>query len=287
MKYRTLGRTGLEVSEVGVGGAPLGIPNYLEVWSPDDAEAERSVYAMLRSAVDLGYNYVDTAPSYGQGRSEELIGRGLGGGLRESVYLATKISWRGRDKAATVDSVEASLRRLGTDHIDVIQIHGDTGYAYTAEDFHWIMESGPMEALQTLREQGKVRFIGITCEEPTSLVPFLDTSLFDVIQIKYNVIHQGAWHNILPRAAADGVGVVVMRPLTSGIFQKLLRTARPDIEELVDLNELALKFVLSELAVSTAIVGMRRPSEVERNNAIADAANWIDLDWLQDRKIRT
>lgn len=287
MRYRTLGRTGLEVSEVGVGGAPLGIPNYLEVWSPDAVETERSAYAMLGSAVDLGYNYIDTAPGYGQGRSEELIGRGLGGGLRDSVYLATKIPWRGRNEAATVDSVEASLRRLRTDHIDVIQIHGDTGYAYTAEDFDRIMEGGPMEALQTLRDQGKVRFIGITCEEPTSLVPFLDTSLFDVIQIKYNVIHQGAWHNIIPRAAEDGVGVVVMRPLTSGIFQKLLRTARPDIEELVDLNDLALKFVLSEPAVSTAIVGMRRPSEVERNNAVADAANWIDLDWLQDRQIRT
>jgi L-galactose dehydrogenase len=286
MRYRKLGRTGLEVSEVGIGGAPLGIPNYVETWAPDTAEAERSVFDMLHRSIDLGYNYIDTAPSYGEGRSEDLIGRGLSGGLRDSVYLATKIAWQGMDKTAVRQSVEGSLRRLRTEHLDVVQIHGDTGYAYTEADVRRILEGGLVDALQELRDEGKIRFLGITCEEPTSLVPFLDTSLFDVIQIKYNVIHQGAWHNVLPRAAADGVGVVVMRPLTSGIFQKLMRTARPDIDEMVDLNELALRFVLSDAAVSAAIVGMRRPSEVDRNSAISDAGELIDLEWLQDRKIR-
>ncbi|WP_427175276.1 aldo/keto reductase [Arthrobacter sp. 92] len=286
MRYRRLGRTGLQVSEVGVGGAPLGIEDYLEKWSPDTAESERSVRDMLSRAIGLGYNYIDTAPSYGAGRSEELIGLGLDGGLRSKTCLATKFLWRGQDKAAVMESVEASLRRLRTDYVDVLQIHGDTGYAYTPEDFRWIMESGPMEAMQQLREQGKVRYLGITCEEPVSLVPFLETDQFDMIQIKYNVIHQGAWHNVIPLAAKLDVGVVVMRPLTSGIFQKLMRNARPDIEELVDLNELALNFILSEPAIASAIVGARRPSEVERNNAISDAARRIDLGELQDRRVR-
>lgn len=286
MRYRTLGRTGLRVSEVGIGGAPLGIADYVEAWAPDTPESERSVCDMIGRALDLGYNYIDTAPSYGRGRSEELIGRGLDGGLRSKVYLASKTAWQGLDKAAVLQSVETSLRRLRTDYLDVLQIHGDTGYAYTAEDFSWIMENGPMEAIQQLRDEGKVRFVGITCEEPVSLAQFLETSLFDVIQIKYNVLHQGAWHNVLPRAAELGVGVVVMRPLTSGIFQKLMRTARPDIEDLVDLNELALTFVLSDPAVSTAIVGTRRPAEVEGNNAISESGRRIDLGWLQDRRVR-
>ena len=77
MRYRNLGRTGLRVSEIGCGGAPLGIPNYNEVWDPWADKETRSVIEALRYAVDLGYNYFDTAPSYGDGRSEELMGLAL------------------------------------------------------------------------------------------------------------------------------------------------------------------------------------------------------------------
>ena len=142
-----------------------------------------------------------------------------------------------------------------------------------------------MDAYQQLRQEGKIRFIGITCEEPVTLRPFLETGLFDVIQIKYNVIHQGPWHNALRWAKEYNVGVVVMRPLTSGIIQKLLRRARSDIDDYLDLNELALSFVLSDPRVSTAIVGARRVSEVELNGALSDRIDKrIDLDWLQERK---
>lgn len=283
MRYRTLGRTGLSVSEVGIGGAPLGGENYIEKWSTTDTESVRSVHDMFYRALDLGYNYVDTAASYGNGRSEELIGESLEGGLRERVVLATKTAWN-LDKDGIVQSVEASLRRLRTDRVDVIQLHGDTGYAYTLDDYQWIMD-GPMQALQDLKDQGKVRFIGITCEEPTSLRPFIETDLFDVIQIKYNAINQGPFFNAIPMAKERNLGVVVMRPLTSGILQKLMRKARPDIESFIDLNELALNFVLSDPVVSTAIVGMRRSYEAERNNEISDdERKRIDVAWLQDRR---
>ena len=89
MQYRTLGRTGLRVSEVGCGGAPLGIPNYNERWDPRGSEESRSVIDALRRAIDLGYNYFDTAPSYGDGRSEELMGAALAG-KRAQVHLASK-----------------------------------------------------------------------------------------------------------------------------------------------------------------------------------------------------
>jgi aryl-alcohol dehydrogenase-like predicted oxidoreductase len=287
MQYRVLGRTNLRVSEVGCGGAPIGIPNYNEVWDPHGDIETRSVIDAFRHAVDVGYNYFDTAPSYGDGRSEELMGLALEG-RRSRVSIATKTAWKGRTKEQIIQSVEGSLRRLRTDHVDVIQFHGNTGYPYTQEDFRWIMEGGPMDAYQHLQREGKVRFLGITCEEPVSLRPFLDTGRFDVIQIKYNVIYQGAWHNALAWAQEANVGVVTMRPLTSGIFQKLMRAAWPAIDQHVDLNELALNFVLSDPRVSTAIVGARRTSEIDANNALSDATHTrLDLDWLQERKVPT
>ena len=145
----------------------------------------------------------------------------------------------------------------------------------------------PLDAYQQLKQAGTIRFIGITAEEPLTLRPFLETGLFDVIQIRYNIIYQAAWHNVLPLAKARNVGVVLMRSLSSGIFQKLMRAARPDIDQYLDLNALALNYVLSDPNVSTAIVGMRRVSEVEQNNAISDALEQrLDLDWLHERQVR-
>ncbi|MCZ7569197.1 MAG: aldo/keto reductase [Ardenticatenaceae bacterium] len=188
--------------KIGCGGAPIGIRNYNEVWDPHGDAETRSVIKVLRHAVDVGYNYFDTAPSYGDGRSEELMGLALDG-LRPRVSIATKTAWKGRAKEQILQSVEGSLRRLRTDYLDVIQFHGDTGYPYTPDDFRWIMEGGPMDAFQQLKQEGKIRLAGITCEEPASLRPFLDTGLFDMIQIKYNVIYQESC--ILPATIGEVV----------------------------------------------------------------------------------
>ena len=282
MQYRTLGRTGLRVSEVGCGGAPLGIPNYNEPWDPWAKETTQSVIAALHRALDLGYTYFDTAPSYGDGRSEELMGQALRG-RRAEVTLATKTEWHEKTREWVLRRAEESLRRLETDYVDVLQFHGGD---YTPEDYRWIMEGGPMEAYQQLQREGKVRYLGITAEEPATLRPFLTTGLFDVIQIRYNVLYQAAWHNILPLAHQLDLGVVVMRPLTSGIFGKLLRAARSDIEEYLNPSALALTYVLSDSRISTAIVGMRRTSEVEQNNALSDATDRrLDLAWLHERQV--
>ncbi len=113
MRYRTLGRTGLRVSEVGCGGAPLGIPNY-KVWNPAAPDTTATMIAALHRAIELGYNYFDTAPSYGDGRSEEVLGAALAG-KRDQVYLASKTEWQDKDRAWVVARAEQSLRRLGTD----------------------------------------------------------------------------------------------------------------------------------------------------------------------------
>jgi len=282
MRYRTLGRTGLRVSEVGCGGAPLGIPNYNEVWDPSAPATAASVTSALHRALEVGYNYFDTAPSYGDGRSEELMGAALAG-KRAQVYLASKTEWHDKDRDWVIARTESSLRRLGTDYLDVLQFHGGD---YLPEDVDHILHGGPLEAYQQLKQDGKIRFIGITAEEPVTLRPFLATGLFDVIQIRYNIIYQNAWHNILPLARALNVGVVLMRPLSSGIFQKLLRTARADIDQYLDLHALALQYVLSDPNIATAIVGMRRVEEIERNNAVSDAVEGrLDLAWLHERQV--
>lgn len=284
MQYRILGRTGLKVSEVGFGGAPIGIPNYNEVWDPSNEENARCVLNAMHRALDLGYNYFDTAPGYGDGRSEELMGIGLAG-RRSQVYLATKTEWKDKDRDWVLQRAESSLRRFQTDYIDILQFHH--GAEYSEEDFRWIMEGGPMDALQRLKQDGKIRYIGITCEDPITLLPFMNTGLIDVIQIRYNIIYQGAFDNILPLAKKLNIGVVVMRPLSSGIFQKLIRHARADIDQYLDLNELALNYVLSDPHVSTAIVGMRKIEEVEQNNVLSDAVDRrMDLEWLHERKVR-
>src|SRR5437773_11646887 len=160
MHYRVLGRTGLRVSEVGFGGAPAGIPQYLEAWDPS-APAERdSVVRAIRRGLELGLNYLDTAPGYGAGLGEEIFGEAIAG-RRDEVVLATKTG--ARDPAGIIESVEQSLRRLGTDHVDLLQFHG--GW-YPPDEVEKILRQGGLETFQRLREQGKVRFLGLTAVGP-------------------------------------------------------------------------------------------------------------------------
>ena len=204
-------------------------------------------------------------------------------GKRGPVYLASKTEWHAKDRDWVIARAESSLRRLRTDYLAVLQLHGGD---YLPQDVDYILHGGPLEAYQQLKQAGKIRFIGITAEEPVTLRPLLETGLFDVIQIRYNIIYQNAWHNILPQARELNLGVVLMRPLSSGIFQKLLRAARPDIDQYLDLHAIALNYVLSDPNISTAIVGMRRIAEVERNNAVSDAVEGrLDLDWLHERQV--
>ena len=126
MQYRTLGRTGLSVSEVGFGGAGIG-----HVWGETtDAEAQRAV----RRALDLGINFFDTSPMYGGGRSEENLGAALAG-RRQEAYIATKVRLQGEEERASPEnmaaavrrSLEASLGRLNTDYVDLLQVHHQVG----------------------------------------------------------------------------------------------------------------------------------------------------------------
>lgn len=284
MRYRQLGRTGLRVSEVGFGGAPLGIANYIERWDARGRPERESGVRALRRALEVGINYVDTAPGYGEGASEEVIGEALQG-CRDAVVLATKTG--ARDPEGIRASVEASLRRLRTDRVDVLQFHG--GW-YPPEDVRRILSEGGLETYLSLRDEGKVRFLGFTAEGPSAGVSqLIAAGAFDVLQVRYNLMfnHPCDFINgegVLFEAEGQGMGVVTMRTLTSGVFQKLLTQALPGRVPPDEVDRLLLGYVLSNPKVSVALVGMRRPEEVDRNNALSgDAGARLDLEALHFR----
>jgi aryl-alcohol dehydrogenase-like predicted oxidoreductase len=283
MQYRTLGRTGLRVSEIGFGGAQVGIPNYIEAWDPSAEREQQSVVEALHRALDLGLNYVDTAPGYGGGTSEAVLGRVIGERRGECV-VATKTG--ARDPEGIVRSVEESLRRLRTDVIDVLQFHG--GW-YPPDDVAAILERGGLETYQKLREQGKVRFLGFTAEGTSGGVSqLIATGAFDVLQVRYNFMYQHSCDyvneaGVVREAKAQGMGVVTMRSLTSGTFQKLMRGAFPQLAE-ADLDGFLLNYNLSNPLLDVVLVGMRRAEEVERNNALSDdVERRLDLEALHVR----
>lgn len=255
------GNTGLQVSRLGLGGYPFGGVNKARDWDPFTAAGRATAVATIHRALDLGVTYIDTAPSYGDGNSERIIGEVMRT-RRDACVLATKVGWQGLDKCAVLASVEASLARLQTDHLDVLQLHGGM---YTEADREHILNGGPLDALRELRERGTVRCIGLTAEEPWTARPFLETGQFDMVQIAYNLIYQAAALHLLRDTAQRGTGVVSMRSMTSGIFQRLARQLAPEWQEGRDLYTVCLEFLLADPRVHVVNVGMRWPDEVERN----------------------
>lgn len=267
MEERILGSTGLRVSALGLGGYPFGGVNRAAGWDPFALDGREVAMATIHRAIDRGINYMDTAPSYGDGNSESIFGEALSsGGSRQQVTLATKCRWNGSAEDVQ-QSVEQSLERLRTDVIDLIQFHGGM---FTPENVHHILEEGPLDALRQLRAAGKVRFLGFTCEEPWTARPLIASGAFDVVQLRYNLIYQGAALHALNEARDRQMGVAVMRPMTSGILQRALRFLKPEWPE-QEIYEVALKYVLSDSRVHVANVGMRWPKEVEQNVAIAES----------------
>jgi len=287
MEYRQLGRTGLRVSEVGFGGAPAGLRNYLGTWEPESDEADERIAATIRHAIDRGINYFDTAPGYGKGRGEELFGHGLRG-QRDRVVLATKVM--GDDADAVRRSVERSLTLLGTDTLDLLQYHGDW---YTEERLDMILRpGGALAGMQAARDEGLVRHLGFTTEGTNGAASALvATGAFDVMQICYNLIYQHPYDpsrhaGLIYEAAAREMGIVAMRPLTSGTFQRWLGMVAPEVQGAIDWPRALLAFVLSNPHLSVAIVGMRSPEEVDANvAAAADLSLRVDLDALHARYV--
>jgi aryl-alcohol dehydrogenase-like predicted oxidoreductase len=258
------GRTGLIVTRLALGGFPFGGVNLARDWNPFTPEGQNTAISTIHYALEQGINIVDTAPGYGNGNSEIIFGKALKG-KREHVILATKVGYEGLQYDVEL-SVEQSLRRLQTDWIDIIQFHGGM---YTVEQIKHILEDGLYSTLVTMKERGKVRYIGFTVEEPWTAKPLIDSGLFDVMQVRYNVIYQSAALHVLSQAQQMNMGVSVMRPMTSGIMQRMASYIAPEWHKAHDLYDAALRFVLSDSRVHVVNVGMRWPSEVASNVELA------------------
>jgi hypothetical protein len=291
MEYRQLGSTGLAVSAIAFGGAPAGLANYLSPYDPDDpAQAGQVVDAIVR-ALELGITYFDTALSYGNGRSERIYGaaRRQAGSLAQRMLLATKTPGSKRTYQEIVESAETSLRNLGVETIDILQLHGS---GWTDAQAAQILEQGGLDALRDLKRQGKARFIGFTAEIGSpGTYALIRSGAFDVLQIAYSVIYQDACNLMIKagpivEAKERGLGVVTMRSLSSGVFQRLLAEQIAGIEQLVDPYAVALGFVLSNPYVDSAIVGMRTTQEVERNVDLVERhVHRLDLEALHQRYV--
>lgn len=289
MDYRTFGRTGATVSALGFGGAPAGLTNYLGEWAAGSDDAQASVVRAIRAALDSGITFFDTATAYGAGISETAFGQGLAG-ERGHVFLATKTPRARWAPAAIRAELEASLRRLDTDYVDLLQFHGGWYNDAAAAE---ILDHGGLETYERLRDEGKVRFLGFTAEGPTGAVERLIASgRFDAMMICFNLCYQhpGGYRNrelppetLLSLVRAQGMGVTTMRTLSSGLLQHWLAQVAPTVATAIDWSAALLGYVLSHPQVDVALVGMRTADEVARNVAtVTSGAFRLDLPALHD-----
>jgi aryl-alcohol dehydrogenase-like predicted oxidoreductase len=242
MNYRQLGRTGLRVSALGFGCGDVG--GLIVRGTP--AERERAV----ARAVELGINYFDTAPAYGSGRSEENLGEVLRR-LRPDVYVGTKFRLEPSDMTdvagAIARSVEASLRRLGLERVDLLQLHTHVSAAARERSVSVsALLDGVVDGLRRLQEQGKIRFYGITALGDTdALHRALAAGVLDTAQVCYNLLNPSAgvavpsgypgqdFRGLLGQAHGHGVGVIVIRVLAAGALSGRLErhpVAIPSVE---------------------------------------------------------
>ena len=282
MNRRTLGRTGLSVSEVGFGGWAIGGNKFGNSYGPtDDAESQRAI----RRAFELGCNFFDTADVYGHGHSEELLGAVLQD-VRDQVIIATKAGGGGDFTPAYLRfAVERSLERLRTDRIDLLQLHNPPITLISAMETY--------EPLETMKREGLIRFYGVSVHPPEEGLAAVTATMPDTVQIVYNLARREAEDTFLPAAQAANVGVIAREPLANGFLAGRYnadsvwdrgdirtRMPRPYVAQLSALGQrvrdlaeksgmtaaqLALKFVLDRGDIACAIVGMKTVRQVEEN----------------------
>jgi aryl-alcohol dehydrogenase-like predicted oxidoreductase len=314
MKYRFLGNTGLRVSALCMGTMTFG-KGFFGIGEVEQDNAT----ALVKRALDGGINFFDTADIYSRGQSETILGRALEqlGIDRDSVVVATKVRGPMSDAAAQntgdvnniglsrkhiIASCEASLRRLGTDHIDLYQIHGWDNLTPLEET---------MRALDDLVREGKVRYIGCSnlaawqVVKANAIAAGSGGAAFCSLQAYYSLVGRDLELGLLPMCVEEGIGVMVWSPLAGGFitgkyrrnqddpegarrtnfdFPPIDRERGYDVVEQLDvlakqkdssIPRLALSWVLQQQGVSTAIIGAKKMSQLEDNLAAVDVS-WTD-----------
>ncbi len=243
---RTLGRTKLKVAVVGIGAL------------------RTTESAVIRAAFDRGVNYVDTARSYTGGNNERLVGKALKG-YRDKVYVATKVSMV-TPKEAIIRSLEESLSAMQTDYVDVLLLHGPPRTALGHEDAR--------TALTQLREQGKVRFVGVSAHSDevgvlNTIVDDVD-KFYDMVLVTYNFKSGQDVKDAIARAARAGIGIVAMKTQAGGYKTEELGDISP--------HQAALKWVLQNPHVCAAVPGMADLAQVNEDTEILRMAKLSQVD---------
>jgi len=299
MQYRKLGRTGLSVSEIGFGA--WGISGAQWIGADDDISVQT-----LKTARDHGITFFDTALAYGAGHSEQLINRAFG--KSSEVIIASKVppknlEWPARrgtplpdvfPKDYVLASLDQSLKNLGRDHVDVYQFH-----VWSDE---WAACDEWLETAREMRQSGKARAVGISINDhqPTNVIHALDTGLIDTVQVIYNIFDQTPEDELFPYCRKENIGVIARVPFDEGsltgnvrpdttfpdgdfrndyldatrrkaVWDRVQKIAADAAIPIDQLPELALRFCISDPAVSTVIPGMRTPKRVLANVAVSDA----------------
>ena len=286
MKHRTLGRTGIQVSPYCLGAMMFGA-----VGNPDHDDSIR----IIHRALDAGINFVDTADVYSQGESEEIVGKALKG-RRDDVVLASKVHYpmgtdpnhRGNSRRWIVTAVENSLRRLGTDHLDLYQVHRPDPTVDVAET---------LSALSDLVHSGKVRAIGTSTFPASEIVESHWVSerrgleRFRTEQPPYSIVNRGIEREVLPVCQRYGMGTLVWSPLGQGLLTGRFRKGQQIdthrsggmprhfsderkldvVEQLIPLAEkvglplthLAMAFAIAHPGVTSAIIGPRTMDQLD------------------------
>lgn len=294
MKQRTLGSTGLQVSELGFGAWAIGGNAHGNSYGPtEDQESVRAI----ETAFDLGCTFFDTADAYGHGHSEELLGQTLKG-KRQQVVLATKGGADFYHQPLRLNftsdhmtyAVEQSLKRLQTDYIDLYQLHNPP--------FSLIENGRIFEPLEKLKSQGKIRFYGISIHEPQEGLLALKTGKPSSIQVVYNYLRRDAAEELFPRCLAENVGIIAREPLSNGFLTgkytkdsifptgdirhqwpskyqtQLINRVQDFLKTLtgspLSPTQAALRFVLAQPAVSVALVGCKTVDQTEENFRVSD-----------------
>lgn len=234
MQKRRLGKTGLMVSVIGFGS--LIIPRI----SHDEA------VQVIRHALDLGINFIDTAKSYGD--SEEKVGSAISDRRDQCIITSKSLA----DNADTfMSDIELGLKRLNTDKIDLYQIHNLSSSDKLEKT---LRPDGLLDCLKEVRKSGKIDFIGFSGHKKDILIEAIKTDEFDFVEMPINVVDRNTWYDVLPLAIERDMGIISMKPLAGGALTDL----SPEI------ISLALRYAVQQ-DISTAIVGMRSLAEVEQN----------------------
>jgi aryl-alcohol dehydrogenase-like predicted oxidoreductase len=319
MMYKNLGKTGTKVSELCLGTMIFG-----------QQVDETTAVKIINRAVDLGINFIDTADVYAEGRSEEIVGKAIRG-MREDIVLATKVRGRtrpdpngeGLSRKHIMRNLEASLKRLGTDYIDLYQVHRVDPTTPLKET---------MTTLSDIVRSGKVRYIGCSnfpawqLEKALRISEVQGLETFATVQPRYNIIDRDIERELLPLCVEEGIGVVPYSPLAGGVLTGKYHQDRPapegsrgqlrpamitrylnprnqailqELEKIssetkMSLGQIGLAWLMANPAVTAPIIGASKVEQLEENmgvlghslpaEALARISEASKPDWLRDQE---